>query len=454
MALRSIDPTTGEEIARYEEDDPASVAAAIDVTAAAFESWRETSFEVRAGVLRRAASLLKDEAADHAERMAREMGKPVAQGRAEAEKCAWVCRYYADHAERFLSPEIVASDAMKSYVRFDPIGPVLAVMPWNFPFWQVFRFAAPALMAGNVGLLKHASNVTGSALAIENLLLRAGLPEGAFRTLVIGSRAVASVIDHPAVRAVTLTGSEAAGAAVAAAAGRRIKKSVLELGGSDPFIVLDDVDVRAVAREAARARTVNSGQSCIAAKRFIVLDPVADAFEEAFASELESLVVGNPLDEKTEIGPLARIDLVEDLESQVERSVEAGARLVTGGHRIATTGCFYAPTLLADVAPEMAAGCEETFGPVAALIRAGNDEHAVKIANGSPFGLGASVWSGDPERAERLAPAIESGCVFVNGMVKSDPRLPFGGVKLSGYGRELADFGIREFVNIKSVVVE
>jgi len=453
MALRSIDPTNGEEFARYQEADATAVAAAVDATAKAFEAWRETSFEQRAGVLRRAAQLLKDEAREHAGLMAREMGKPVTQGVAEAEKCAWVCRYYADHAERFLSPEIIASDAVKSYVRFDPIGPVLAVMPWNFPFWQVLRFAAPALMAGNVGLLKHASNVTGSALAIESLLRRAGLPEGAFRTLVIGSGAVESVIDHPAVRAVTLTGSEAAGAAVASAAGRRIKKSVLELGGSDPFIVLDDVDVRAVAREAAKARTQNTGQSCIAAKRFIVLDAVADAFEDAFASELEALVVGNPLEEKTEIGPLARPDLVEDLESQVERSVAAGARLVTGGRRIGTSGCFYAPTLLADVTPDMAAGCEETFGPVAALIRAGSDEHAVKIANGSEFGLGASVWSGDAERAERLAPAIESGCVFVNGIVKSDPRLPFGGVKLSGYGRELADFGIREFVNVKTVVV-
>jgi succinate-semialdehyde dehydrogenase/glutarate-semialdehyde dehydrogenase len=454
MALRSIDPTTGEEIARYEEDDASAVQAAIGVTAAAYERWRETSFAERAGVLRRAAALLKDEARSHAELMAREMGKPVLQGVAEAEKCAWVCRYYADHAERFLAPEVVASDAIRSYVRFDPIGAVLAVMPWNFPFWQVFRFAAPALMAGNVGLLKHASNVTGSALAIENLLLRAGLPAGAFRTLVIGSAAVAAVIDHPAVRAVTLTGSEAAGAAVASRAGLRIKKSVLELGGSDPFIVLDDVDVRAVARAAARARTINSGQSCIAAKRFIVLDRVAAAFEDAFAGELEALIVGNPLDEKTDVGPLARPDLVEDLESQVERTIAAGGRLVAGGHRVGSRGFFYAPTLLSDVTPEMAAGSEETFGPVAALLRAGSDEHAVKLANGSRFGLGASVWSGDAARAERLASRIEAGCVFVNGAVKSDPRLPFGGVKLSGYGRELADFGIREFMNVKTVVVE
>ena len=454
MALRSIDPTTGQEIARYEEDDAATVRAAVEVSAATWEDWREVSFDGRAGVLRRAANLLKAEARSHAELMAREMGKPIAQGMAEAEKCAWVCRYYADHAERFLSPERIASDAADSYVRFDPIGPVLAVMPWNFPFWQVFRFAAPTLMAGNVGLLKHASNVTGSALAIENLLLRAGLPEGAFRTLVIGSGGVADVIDHPAVRAVTLTGSEAAGAAVAARAGLRLKKAVLELGGSDPFIVLDDVDVAAVAREAARARTINAGQSCVAAKRFIVLDPIADAFEKALASELDALAIGNPLDEKTEVGPLARPDLVEDLERQVERTLEAGARLVTGGHRVGSTGSFYEPTLLSDVRPEMAAACEETFGPVAVLIRAGSDEHAVKLANGSDFGLGASVWSGDSARAERLVPAIEAGCVFVNGMVKSDPRLPFGGVKRSGYGRELADFGIREFVNIKAVVVE
>jgi len=454
MALRSVDPSTGEEFARYEELDPEAVQAAIDGTAAAWNRWREASFEERAGVLRRAASLLKDERHSHAERMAREMGKPVSQGEAEAEKCAWVCRYYADHAERFLAPELIASDATRSYVRFDPIGPVLAVMPWNFPFWQVFRFAGPALMAGNAGLLKHASNVTGSALAIEDLLLRAGLPAGVFRTLVIGSNAVAAVIDHPAVRAVTLTGSEAAGAAVASQAGRRIKKSVLELGGSDPFIVLDDVDVVAVARAAAHARTVNSGQSCIAAKRFIVHERIADAFERAFASELESLVVGSPLDEKTDVGPLARPDLVEELESQVERTVEAGGRLVVGGRRLGGPGNFYAPTLLSDLSPEMAASREETFGPVAALLRAASDEHAVKLANGSPFGLGASIWSGDAQRAERLVPGIEAGCVFVNGAVKSDPWLPFGGVKLSGYGRELADYGIREFVNIKTVVVE
>jgi len=454
MALRSIDPATGEEFARYDEEDAAAVRAAVDTSAAVYAKWRETTFEERAGVLRRAARLLKDEAREHAERMAREMGKPVTQGVGEAEKCAWVCRYYADHAERFLAPEQVDGDAARSYVRFDPIGPVLAVMPWNFPLWQVFRFAAPALMAGNVGLLKHASNVTGSALAIENLLLRAGLPEGAFRTLVIGSGAVADVIDHPALRAVTLTGSEGAGAAVAERAGKRLKKTVLELGGSDPFIVLDDVDVAAVAREAARARTINSGQSCIAAKRFIVLDRVAKAFEEAFAAELEALTVGSPLDEGTDVGPMAREDLLEDLEGQVERSLAAGARLLTGGRRLGERGFYYAPTLLSDVTPEMAAGCEETFGPVAALLRAGSDEHAVKIANGSDYGLGASVWSGDPERAERLVPSIEAGCVFVNGIVKSDPRLPFGGVKRSGYGRELADFGIREFVNIKSVVVE
>ncbi len=454
MALASIDPATGKVFETFEEMDAKAVAAAIEASATAFAGWRETGFAERAGILRRAADLLKDEERTHAERMAREMGKPVAQGVAEVQKCAWVCRFYADHAERFLAPETVASDAVKSYVRFDPIGPVLAVMPWNFPLWQVFRFAAPALMAGNVGLLKHASNVTGSALAIEDLLRRAGLPEGAFRTLVIGSGAVASVIDHPAVRAVTLTGSEGAGAAVASRAGQRIKKSVLELGGSDPFIVLDDVDAAEVARHAALARTINTGQSCIAAKRFIVMEGIADAFEAAFRDELEKLVVGNPLAEGTDLGPLARPDLVDDLERQVAKSLEQGARLVTGGKRIGDAGCFYEPTLLADLTPETAVACEETFGPVAALLVAKSEDHAVEIANGSEFGLGASVWSGDSARAEALAPRIESGCVFVNGMVKSDPRLPFGGVKLSGYGRELADFGIREFVNIKTVVVE
>jgi succinate-semialdehyde dehydrogenase/glutarate-semialdehyde dehydrogenase len=304
-----------------------------------------------------------------------------------------------------------------------------------------------------VGLLKHASNVTGSSLAIEDVLARAGLPAGGFQALVLSSSRVGSVIDHPAVRAVTLTGSEAAGAAVAERAGRRIKKSVLELGGSDPFVVLDDVDVAAVATEAARARTINSGQSCIAAKRFIVMAKVADAFEEAFRSELESLVVGSPLDEGTDVGPLARPDLVDDLDDQVQRSLAGGARLVTGGRRLEGPGCFYAPTLLADVEPTMAAGCEETFGPVAALLRARDEEQAVALANESCFGLGASLWSGDPDRAEALAPRIEAGCVFVNGIVKSDPRLPFGGVKASGYGRELASFGIREFVNVKTVVV-
>jgi len=454
MTLRSIDPATGECFARFEEHEPAAVEAALEAAEAAFRTWRETGFAERAAVLRRAADLLEAEQDDHARRMAREMGKPVSQGAAEAAKCAWVCRHYADHAEAMLAPQPVATEAAKSYVRFDPLGPVLAVMPWNFPLWQVFRFAAPALMAGNTGLLKHASNVTGSALAIEDVLARAGLPEGAFRTLVIGSSRVEAVIDHPAVRAVTLTGSEAAGAAVAGRAGRRLKKTVLELGGSDPFVVLADVDVAAVAREAARARTINSGQSCIAAKRFLVEAPVADDFEAALRAELASLVVGSPLDEKTDVGPLARPDLVDELDDQVQRSVAAGARLVLGGRRLDGPGCFYAPTLLADVTPEMPAGCEETFGPVAALLRASSAEEAVALANRSPFGLGASLWSGDAERAEALAPRIEAGAVFVNGFVKSDPRLPFGGVKRSGYGRELADHGLREFVNVKTVVVE
>ncbi len=454
MTLRSVDPASGEEIARYEELSEAALREAVDATHEAWLAWRGVSFQDRARVLVRAAELLTGERRTHAELMAREMGKPVLQGEAEADKCAWVCRFYAENAERFLAPEPIATEATRSYVRFEPIGAVLAVMPWNFPYWQVLRFAAPAIMAGNAGLLKHASNVTGAALAIEDLFRRAGLPQGVFRTLVISSRQVESVIDHPAVRAVTLTGSEAAGAAVASRAGQRIKKSVLELGGSDPFIVLEDVDVPAVARAAARARTINSGQSCIAAKRFIVMEPVARAFEEAFAAELGRLVVGNPLEEKTDVGPLAREDLVDELDDQVQRTVAAGGRLVSGGQRLDGPGCFYAPTLLADVDPSMPAGREETFGPVAALLCAGSEDEAVEIANGSAFGLGASVWSGDAARAERLAPRIDAGCVFVNGMVKSDPRLPFGGVKLSGYGRELADFGIREFVNIKTVVVE
>jgi len=459
MAIESIHPATEEVLERFDELSPEAVEAALEASERAFAAWRETSFAERAGVLRRTAELLRAEKAEHALHMAREMGKPITQGEGEADKCAWVCEYYAANAERFLSPEPIETDAHHSYVRFDPLGPVLAVMPWNFPYWQVFRAAAPGLMAGNALLLKHASNVPRCALEIQSLLERAGLPEGTFQTLLVSARAVAPMLEHPAVRAATLTGSEPAGRSIAENAGRNLKKTVLELGGSDPFVVLDDADVESVAAQAAKARTINSGQSCIAAKRFIVADAIADRFAEAFGAALEKLVVGNPEDPATDVGPLARADLADELADQVQRAVEQGARVVTGGRRLKDVagleggGYFYAPTLLVDVAPDNPAAREETFGPVAALLRAGSDAEAVELANASPFGLGASLWSGDRGRAEALVPRIEAGCVSVNGIVKSDPRLPFGGVKTSGYGRELSSFGIREFVNIKSVWV-
>lgn len=451
--FETINPATGEALGSFREPDEAEVEKALAQSEEAFSAWRHTSFAERAEPMRRAAELLRKEKTEHAERMALEMGKPLTQGEAEAEKCAWACECYAEHAERFLTPEPIETDATRSFVRFDPLGPVLAIMPWNFPYWQVFRFAAPALMAGNAGVLKHATNVLGCAEAIETLLGRAGFPDGVFRSLPLSSDRVGAVIDHPAIRAVTLTGSERAGREVAGRAGRALKKTVLELGGSDPFLVLEDADAGAVAREAARARTINSGQSCIAAKRFIVHASLADAFVEAFRAELEALRVGEPRERDTQVGPLAREDLLAGLDDQVRRSVAAGARLVTGGRRLDRPGFYYAPTLLTGVQPGMAAADEETFGPVAAVLRASSEDEAVALANASRYGLGASIWSGDAERAERLVPRIEAGHVAVNGIVKSDPRLPFGGVKRSGYGRELADFGIREFVNIKTVWV-
>jgi succinate-semialdehyde dehydrogenase/glutarate-semialdehyde dehydrogenase len=383
--------------------------------------------------------------------MALEMGKPIVQGEAEVEKCAWVCEYYAEHAEGFLARLPRETDASASYIRFDPLGPVLAVMPWNFPFWQVFRFAAPALMAGNTAVLKHASNVPRCALSIEQLLRDAGVPRGVFASVLVGSAAVAGLIADPRILAVTLTGSDRAGSQVAERAGHEIKKAVLELGGSDPFIVLADADVAAAARVAADARLVNSGQSCIAAKRFIVVDAVADQFLTRFIDELRRRKMGDPLARDTEIGPLARVDLRDALHHQVEESLKRGAQRLLGGEVPAGDGAFYPPTVLAAVDKGMPAFDEETFGPVAAVIRAKDETDAVRLANDSTFGLGASLWTRDRARAERFAAQIEAGAVFVNGLVKSDPRLPFGGIKRSGYGRELSEFGIREFVNIKSV---
>jgi succinate-semialdehyde dehydrogenase/glutarate-semialdehyde dehydrogenase len=450
MSMQSINPATGEVIREFETLTDAEVERALETAEERAREWRTVSFDRRSELLRRAAGVLRDDQDRWARLMTEEMGKPIAQARAEVEKCAWVCDFYADNAEGFLEPTSVDTDASRSGVRFDPIGAVLAVMPWNFPFWQVFRFAAPALMAGNVGLLKHASNVSGCSLAIEEVFRRAGFPEGCFQSLLIESDAVADVIASDVVKAVTLTGSERAGRAVAAQAGKHLKKTVLELGGSDPFIVLDDVDVQEVAEHATRGRTQNNGQSCIAAKRFLVAESIADDFVEAFCSRLESLNVGDPMDEANDLGPLAREDILEDLHDQVARSVEEGAKLVTGGGRLNGTGFYYTPTLLDAVSPGMAAFDEETFGPLAAVARVADEAEAVELANHTRFGLGASIWSGDPERAAELVPRIDAGCVFVNGIVKSDPRLPFGGVKASGYGRELASYGIREFVNEKT----
>jgi succinate-semialdehyde dehydrogenase/glutarate-semialdehyde dehydrogenase len=451
MAIESVNPATGDVLERFEETSPAALDRILAQSHDAFADWRNRSFAQRSDLMKQAAARLRAGKERFARTMALEMGKPVAQGEAEVEKCAWVCEYYAEHAEAFLKEQPRETDATRSLVRFDPLGPVLAVMPWNFPYWQVFRFAAPALMAGNTGLLKHASNVFRCALDIESVFRDAGFPEPVFRSLLVGSGAVAGIIADPRVVAVTLTGSEAAGIKVAEQAGHHLKKSVLELGGSDPFIVLEDADVAKAASTAADARLINSGQSCIAAKRFIVVQPVLDRFLEGFLAGMGRAVVGDPLDRKTTVGPQARVDLRDQLHAQVEASTARGATLRLGGGKPDGKGAFYPPTVLAAVEPGMAAFDEETFGPVGAVIRARDEADAIRLANQSSFGLGASLWTSDMKRADRLVPQVEAGAVFVNGLVKSDPRLPFGGIKRSGYGRELSEYGIREFVNIKSV---
>jgi succinate-semialdehyde dehydrogenase/glutarate-semialdehyde dehydrogenase len=448
----SVNPATGEEIERFHETSDADLATALAGSARAFAAWRDVPFAVRADRMREAARLLRSGADTYARTMALEMGKPVRQGRAEVEKCAWTCDFYAENAGKFLAEEPRPTDARESYVRYEPLGPVLAIMPWNFPFWQVFRFAAPALMAGNTALLKHASNVTRSALEIERIFRDAGFPESAFRTLVVGSPRVGSIIADPRVQAVTLTGSDAAGSKVGEQAGRAVKKLVLELGGSDPFIVLEDADIPKTAKAAADARLINSGQSCIAAKRFIVMDQVADRFVGLFVDAMRQAKMGDPLDEDVDVGPQARIDLRDGLHQQVERSLAGGAKLLLGGRIPGGPGAFYPPTVLEVRDLDAPALCEETFGPVAAVVRVRSREEAVEAANRSIYGLGASVWTtGD---ARPIVARIEAGTVFVNAMVKSDPRLPFGGIKRSGYGRELSELGIREFVNIKSVWIE
>jgi len=454
MAIASINPATGETLAAFQPLAPADIDRKLALAAQTFRAYRRTPFPERARMMFRAAEILEAEKDAFGRTMTLEMGKTLASAREEAAKCAWACRFYAENAERLLADETVATNATLSYIHYQPIGAVLAIMPWNFPFWQVFRFAAPALMAGNVGLLKHASNVPQCALAIEDIFRRAGFPEGAFQTLLIGVAEVARVIEDPRVAAATLTGSEPAGSDVAGRAGKLIKKTVLELGGSDPFIVMPSADLDAAVATAVRARIINNGQSCIAAKRFIVAEAIAAEFERRFVRAMEAVRIGDPMEPATELGPLAMPQIAEGLDGQVRRSVQAGARLLTGGKRLERPGNYYAPTVLTDIPESAPAYSEELFGPVACLFRARDASDAIRLANATAFGLGSSVWTNDPAERARFIDEIEAGMVFVNGMVASDPRLPFGGVKHSGYGRELAAYGIREFVNIKTVWIK
>ena len=449
--LQSVNPATGAVLAEYPPHTPAEARARLERCGEAFARWSAEPVAERAAVLARAGELLRARREELARLATLEMGKTIGSAEAEVEKCALACEYYAKHASGMLAPEKVAGEAGYSYVRFDPLGVLLAIMPWNFPYWQAFRAAAPALAAGNTVALKHASNVSGCALAMERLWRDAGLPEHAFAVLLVPGAEASELVAHPAVAAATLTGSEAAGAALAAAAGRVLKKVVLELGGSDAFIVLADADVAFAAAQAAAARTVNNGQSCIAAKRFIVVETIADAFEAAFARALSALRVGDPLDRASDVGPLARPDVLADVERQTTATLAAGAGLALGGRRLERPGNYFPPTLLTGVEPGMAAFDEETFGPLAAVTRARDTADAISLANRSRYGLGASVWTADLRAARELVGSLEAGSVFLNATVRSDPRLPFGGVKRSGHGRELGSFGIREFLNAKTV---
>ncbi len=454
MPIATINPANGQTVRSFEPISSAEVDSKIQAAFDAFHSNRRASFADRAAKMHKAADILENEKDRWARLMTLEMGKTLKSAGDEALKCAWACRFYADQAEKLLADEEVATNAGKSFIAYQPLGVVLAVMPWNFPFWQVFRFAAPALMAGNTGLLKHASNVPQSALAIEEILCRAGFSNGEFLTLLIGSSQVARVLEDKRVVAATLTGSEPAGREVAGQCGKLIKKTVLELGGSDPFIVMPSANLEEAAGTAVRARCINNGQSCIAAKRFIVHEKIYSEFESKFAAGMKSLKVGDPMDLATEVGPIATASGVNELDDQVKRAVAGGARLLTGGKRIDGPGNFYEPTVLADIPKSCPVYYEEIFGPVAMLFRAGSAEAAIEIANDSDFGLASSVWTNDESERARFIRDIEAGAVFINGMVASDPRLPFGGVKNSGYGRELSEFGIREFCNIKTVWIK
>jgi succinate-semialdehyde dehydrogenase/glutarate-semialdehyde dehydrogenase len=448
----TVNPATNQILASYDSLDEAGIDAALDLAVAAQNEWKLTPLGERESALRRMGQILRDEVELHAALISNEMGKPVSEARGEVLKCATTCDYYADHLAEFLSPKAVKTEAVESYVSYEPLGLIFAVMPWNFPYWQVIRFAAPTLAAGNAGLLKHASNVTGSALAIQSAFERAGFAKGLFTALVVADHsAVNRIVEDPRVAAVTLTGSEKAGASVAEAAGRALKKTVLELGGSDPFVILADADVKAIAPYAVKARFINTGQSCLCAKRFIVEQDVIEDFEVQIKAIVESLVIGDPLDPATQIGPLAKASFVADIDRQVTESIAMGARLVTGGHRIEGPGNFYAPTILADVTPEMPVFNQETFGPVLALAAAASPAQAIKLANTTQYGLAASIWTADPSVGLKLGSGIHSGALFINGVVASDPRLPFGGVKLSGYGRELSIEGMHEFLNVRAV---
>ena len=451
MAIATINPATGEVIQTFQPLTDAEIENKLQLAVSVFKSERKTPFAVRAKRMLKAAEILERDKEKFGHLMTLEMGKTYKSAVAEAAKCTTACRYYAENTERFLADEVVETGAKKSFVRYLPIGPILAVMPWNFPFWQVIRFAAPALMAGNVGLLKHASNVPQCALALESIFLEAGFPEGAFQSLLIGSGQVDALLNDPRVVAATLTGSEQAGIQVGMGAAKRIKKVVLELGGSDPFIVMPSADLDAAVATAVQARVQNNGQSCIAAKRFIVAEPIAGEFERKFVARMQSLKIGDPFDEKTELGPLATPDGVKDLDRDVQKSVQAGAKVLTGGHPLKQPGNYYAPTVLTDVPKNSPAYAEELFGPVASVFRVKDLDEAIRLANDVRFGLGASAWTNDDKERERFINELEAGMVFINKMVASDPRIPFGGVKASGHGRELGMVGMREFVNAKTV---